>query len=285
MERSRIFFKTCVIACAVILFAALPKVIFAANIIMSASAGTVEQGKTVVVTVYASSPGVSINAVSGTVTYPADLLAYQSISTSGSIVNQWLPPGASGPKTSRGAIVFDGIMLAGYQGQKGKLFSVTFKMIGSGDAAISVPSSLILANDGSGTDITQTGRGVTITGTKPKEVPPPVVEPPVEIPVVTESTSTVPVVIPPVVETPAVVPEIVESVKGPSWWTRIAWVVSDSNVWILVLLGILCIGIFFIAMTLSRIERRLEYLEGLLPPPRKPRANRASKKSLEVMSE
>ncbi len=134
----------------------------AASFGISPATGTYEVGKTVTVTVSATSSDKSVNAFSGTIKYPKDVLEYVGVSTGKSVVDQWLPPGSKGPsiRTSDGVINFEGVSISGTTGSS-ELFKVTFKVKKTGTAELSFSSGSILANDGLGTDVlTAYGKGV-----------------------------------------------------------------------------------------------------------------------------
>ncbi len=135
------------------------------------------------------------NAISGTVSFPKDLLEVTSTSTAGSIVTLWV----ANPTYSNtaGTVHFEGVIVnPGYNGSAGKIVSITFKAKASGSASVTFPSGSILANDGLGTNIlTGFGSGkYTITGSEvpsptptPTPTPTPVVGVPAA-PVITSST-------------------------------------------------------------------------------------------------
>lgn len=140
-----------------IVFCFNPSKSFAAMLLISPSSGTYKVGDTIKVSVDVSSYTKSINAVSGTLFYPKDSLAYQSISINNSLINQWLPPGANGPvvSVSSGSIHFEGVLFGGYEGAPKTVFTVNFKVKKTGTAKLNFENGTILANDGLGTNITE----------------------------------------------------------------------------------------------------------------------------------
>src|SRR3990167_8721643 len=109
-------------------------------------------GTTFSVGVYVSSADQSMNAASGVISFPADKLAVESISKSGSIFSLWVQePSFS---NSAGTVNFEGIVLnPGFTGASGKAISITFKTKAAGNAPITFSSGSALANDGKGTNI------------------------------------------------------------------------------------------------------------------------------------
>ncbi len=128
----------------------------AATEYLSPAAG--DYDRTFVVTVYASTDQ-ALNAVSGTIDYPAGLMRVSSISKSGSIVNLW--PVEPSFSNATGTISFEGVVLnPGYLGSSGKVLSIVFVPIKEGSAVVTFKSANVLANDGNGTSIlTGTGSG------------------------------------------------------------------------------------------------------------------------------
>ncbi len=123
-----------------------------ASFTFSAQTGSYEVGDAIPITVYIQSPGQSINAVSGAISFPSDKLAVTSISQSGSIVNLWV----QNPSYSNGAGTanFQGVVLnPGFVGSNGTIITINFKAIAPGVALVSFTSGSILANDGQGTNI------------------------------------------------------------------------------------------------------------------------------------
>lgn len=127
---------------------------FAASLGLSPSSLQRSVGSTFSVSVYVSSPGKSVNAISGVVTFPVDKLQVVSISKSSSIMNLWVQD-PSFSNTS-GTIDFEGIVLnPGYTGSQGNVVSVVFRARAQGVAQVGFSSGAVLANDGSGTNVIQ----------------------------------------------------------------------------------------------------------------------------------
>ena len=124
----------------------------AASLYFSPSAGSYTVGKTFSTAVYVSSADQAINAVSGVIRFPSDLLEVTSVSKSGSVLTFWVQePSYS---NSNGEINFEGIVMnPGFTGTGGKIITITFKTKTAGVANLSLGSGSVLANDGQGTNI------------------------------------------------------------------------------------------------------------------------------------
>lgn len=113
--------------------------------------GTVSNGATITLDINVRSQNQSINAVSGTVMFPEDMLRVVSLSTDQSISHTWIP---EAPTVKRNKITFQGIIPnPGYKGSEGTLFHVTFEAKKEGLATVSFSDGAVLANDGLGTNI------------------------------------------------------------------------------------------------------------------------------------
>ena len=230
----------------------LPTLASAAMLALSPVSGTYAVGKTFSVQVKVSSYSQAINAASGTLSYPTDLLSVVSVSKSGSLLTNWLPPGVNGPVStpSRGVVTFEGITLSEYQGAPKALFTVVFRVKAEGTADIKFQDGVILASDGNGTDVTQalgTARFMLVAA--PKEEPKPEPQPEPTPPVVEE-----PVVTTPVVETPEVAPTRVVSPL------RLMW--ADQYFRVMVIgFGILLILIVILAIRVSQLSRKIRRIQ------------------------
>ncbi len=206
--------------------------LFAANLTLSPSSGSYKVGKTFTMDVMLSGNKDSINAVSGKLSYPSDVVEIVSFSKSGSFITMW----AEEPSFSNddGTASFEGIALnPGYSSATGKVISVTFKAKQAGTASVQLKSGSVLANDGDATDILGTlgSASFTITGGVVEEpAPAPVVK---ETPKVVETTPIVEKVAPKVaIVTPK--PVITSSTyPDPTKWyssreASFEWVIPSS---------------------------------------------------------
>jgi hypothetical protein len=136
----------------IILTASSPLVLRADTLTLSPSNGSYSVGKSFPVTVYVSSVSQSVNAVSGTITFPTDKLQVVSVSKASSILTLWV----SDPtfSNSDGTVSFEGVVPnPGFQGSAGRIITINFKVVGSGAATVKWSTASELANDGSGTNI------------------------------------------------------------------------------------------------------------------------------------
>lgn len=133
----------------------------AANITLSPLNINTKVGKTFSVDVLVSSNKDNINAVSGLINFPADVLSVSSISKTGSFINLW----AEEPTYSNtaGTVSFEGVALnPGFSGSTGKVVTVTFKAKDAGNINILVKSGSVLANDGNATNVLGTTAGAFV---------------------------------------------------------------------------------------------------------------------------
>jgi len=120
------------------------------SLFLGKSQSTVGEGSNITIDVKVKSPDEPINAVSGSLSFPSDLLQIVSISRDDSILNIW----THDPNISRNKISFEGVILnPGYIGQGGSIFHITFQAKKIGTATIYFNEGSILANDGLGTNI------------------------------------------------------------------------------------------------------------------------------------
>lgn len=134
-----------------VLFFLLPTQTWAADLSIAPDSGSYSVGKTFPVNVYVSS-NESINAVSGTLTFPTDKLQVVSVSKTTSILTLWV----ADPTFSNGAglVSFEGVVPnPGYIGSSGRIVTINFKVINTGTASVKWNSGSVLANDGSGTNV------------------------------------------------------------------------------------------------------------------------------------
>ncbi len=89
----------------------------------------------------------NINAVSGKIYFPANLLDLSEIRIGNSVVNFWVDQ----PALLNGEIVFSGITPGGFILDKGFVLSLIFKTKKEGSAPIKITNASALLNDGNGT--------------------------------------------------------------------------------------------------------------------------------------
>lgn len=132
-------------------FFAVPVSSYAASIYFAPSSGSYKVGEQFSVNIFVSSDGQDINAAEATIASIDGNLQLVSVSQAGSIIDFW----AREPQINGGGTMhFEGVLLGGgYSGSAGKLATVILRASSVGDAALSVISGSILANDGQGTEL------------------------------------------------------------------------------------------------------------------------------------
>ncbi len=160
---------TCSLAFVVCFWIIFPLSAFAASFSFTPASGTYSVGSTFAVGVYVGSQDRAMNAASGVVSYPEDLLEVTSISKNQSQMSLWVQE-PSFSNTS-GTVNYEGVVLnPGYTGAQGKVVTITFKVKAQGTASLSFTSGSILANDGAGTEILSSKGSAQFTLT-PKPTP------------------------------------------------------------------------------------------------------------------
>lgn len=133
----------------------------AAEMRLEPSSQIVAPGKTFEVDVTLDGQVESINALQGTVIFPADALEIQDVRDGGTVVSQWIER-PDGGKIS-GKIIFSGLIVGGYAGQSGHLFTIRFSGRKNGRAALDLADAKTLLNDGNGTETKVTLRGASVS--------------------------------------------------------------------------------------------------------------------------
>ncbi|MDO8442889.1 MAG: hypothetical protein Q7S81_01330 [bacterium] len=131
----------------------------AATLYFSPSSGSYAVGSVLPINIYVSSADQAMNAVSGAISFPSDMLELVSLSKTSSIITLWVQePSFS---NAAGTANFEGIVLnPGFIGSSGKVITLNFKVKAAGSAPLSFSSGSVLANDGKGTNIlTSLGSG------------------------------------------------------------------------------------------------------------------------------
>jgi hypothetical protein len=121
-----------------------------ASLFITKTVSAIAEGEKITIDVKVQSSGQAINAVSGTILFPENLLRIVSISRDNSILNIW----THDPNIVRNQISFEGVILnPGYKGSGGSIFHITFEAKKRGFATISFSDGAVLANDGLGTNV------------------------------------------------------------------------------------------------------------------------------------
>ena len=103
----------------------LPAHVFAADLIFTPSSVSIAKDQTLSISVALANNNQAINAVSGTLSFPADILAVQSISKDNSFVKFW----TSDPTFSNaaGSISFEGVIFnPGFSDSSGTVITIHF---------------------------------------------------------------------------------------------------------------------------------------------------------------
>lgn len=168
----RVYFSALIIVASFL----LPSATFAASLDLSPIQTSIGAAGTFTETVFVSSTDQAMNAISGTISFPTELLQVVSVSKSGSVLSLWVQDPTY--SNSDGTISWSGVVPnPGFTGGRGRVFSIQFRAKKAGAASVSFSSSSqVLANDGNGSDIlSDTGSAsVTITtssATTPASVP------------------------------------------------------------------------------------------------------------------
>ena len=158
----RLYFRVWLPAFLAALFL-LPSAAFAATLSFTPANTSVSVGATITETVWVSSTDQAMNAISGAISFPANLLQVVSVSTSNSVLTLWV----QNPSFSNtdGTVTFSGVVPnPGYTGGSGRTVSIQFRGKKEGTATVAFSSSSqVLANDGNGTDILTNTSPATLT--------------------------------------------------------------------------------------------------------------------------
>lgn len=155
-----------------ILFLA-PAMASAATLGFSPLAATVGAGASFTETMIVTSADQTMNAISGNISFPPDLLQVASITKANSVLSLW----AQEPvySNTEGTISFSGIVPnPGFIGSRGQVLTIQFRARKAGTGAILIsPSSEVLANDGNGTNILAgiQSAAVTVSSSAPQAAP------------------------------------------------------------------------------------------------------------------
>ncbi|MCX6737474.1 MAG: dockerin type I domain-containing protein [Candidatus Parcubacteria bacterium] len=136
---------------------------------MTPPAGNFYVGDNISFSLLVNTPNLSINTVEGTITFPTDKLQVTSLSKTDSIFNLWIQEPSFSNQNSTGTIMFiGGLPTPGFIGIAGQIITISFKVVGYGDAVLGITDARILANDGLGTNILTSVTPSQLTLLKPK---------------------------------------------------------------------------------------------------------------------
>ncbi len=109
--------------------------------------------------------GVEVNAIKAAIAFPDDQLEFVEAYERGSMITTWI----DSPKVSGNTVIFSGIMAGGYSGTispitgekyDGTILRIIFKTLGEGSGVITIPDIEVYENDGRGTLLTTTVKGL-----------------------------------------------------------------------------------------------------------------------------
>lgn len=151
-----------VLACGLLFSFCLASAAAAATLRISPASGTVATGDTFKVLVRVSSADQAINAVSGTITFPADRLQVSSLSKASSIISFWVQEPTY--SNTAGTVTFEGIVPnPAFTGSDGRVLTVTFEAKNEGSAELGITGAQVLANDGQGTNVLTAAAGGSVS--------------------------------------------------------------------------------------------------------------------------
>lgn len=133
-----------------------------ASLALSPKEGSYVVGNEFTVGVVLDTGGVSVNAVEGKIRYSSDDLVVVKLDKSNSPITSWT--GEPDYTAEVGLITFGGIHADGIKGKGKTLFSITFRVVRSGETRVRIASgAAILSEGGAGTNILTDLRGGTYT--------------------------------------------------------------------------------------------------------------------------
>jgi hypothetical protein len=133
----------------------------AADIFLISEKSMVIENQVFTVNVFVDTQGTNINNIEGNISFPTNLISVESIGNTGSIFSIWVEPPTF--SNTLGNISFNGgVPTPGYAGARGKIISILFKAKKAGNAQLSFTSGNVYANDGLGTNVTDSRIGTNI---------------------------------------------------------------------------------------------------------------------------
>ena len=151
-----------------ILWAGFVTPVFAATVALTSATTTVHVGEVVSVSIIVDTELQSVNAFESVVTFPSEVLEFVSSDTSHSALSLWI----ESPTIQNGHdIHFSGIAPGGFTESDAHILTLLFKVIHTGQAAITLSHTKNLLNDGAGTAATVTERNLHLTVSEGVAVP------------------------------------------------------------------------------------------------------------------
>ena len=151
----------------------LPLAASAATLDLLPTSVAVGTGESFTERITVSSANQAMNAISGTIVFPPDVLQVVSVSKANSVLSLWVQEPTF--SNTDGTVSFSGVVPnPGYIGTRGQVFSIQFRARRAGMAPVSFSaSSQVLANDGNGTDILTDTSAASVSVTTATVAPPP----------------------------------------------------------------------------------------------------------------
>ncbi len=126
---------------------------YSPNLFFSSPPRQVEVGDRLTIDLKVRANEQPINAITGSISFPSELLNVSTISKNKTIMNFW----TQDPKIVKNKVLFEGIILnPGYIGEGGTIISITFEAKQAGLANLRFIEGAVLANDGYGTNLLTT---------------------------------------------------------------------------------------------------------------------------------
>lgn len=129
----------------------------AAEINLNIGSSAYDLQDTFIVDVYIDTQFSNINAIEARIDFDASMLRIIETIDSDSAVNFWIEK-----EVSIDALMLSGIIPGGFRGESGKIISILFETIGSGQASIELQGASAFLNDGLGTREDVSGKQITI---------------------------------------------------------------------------------------------------------------------------
>lgn len=151
----------------------------AATLELSTGATTFVIGDTFTVDVKVNTEDAAINAAQATITYPRDVLEVAKADRTGSVFDFWFDEPTFSNES--GEVKFIGGATAGFSGKSLQAIKIEFHVKGAGKAEIGITDAAITADDGEGTNVLSTSKGLSITSITKQDatlIPPPKIKRP-----------------------------------------------------------------------------------------------------------
>jgi hypothetical protein len=165
---NRIYSKTICLIFFTAAFFILPHFASAQSIALTSAKTSYKIGDTITITLKIDTGDYLINAIEGTVQLPSrDYFEVKTISTGSSILSMWpdfpalhylsgdgnCDGDCDGNGQGKGEISFTGGLLGGFKGLGGNIMAITLKAKKAATSAIYFNNSMVLLNDGLGTEL------------------------------------------------------------------------------------------------------------------------------------